>query len=266
VIPLDEIAVVIPANNEELLVARCLESVVRSAEHLRSELGARAPRVSITLVADSCTDHTVELALAVPGVQVVQIKARSVGTARGAGAEQALERFARRSLASESYRSARRGHALERLWIANTDADSEVPKQWMLQQWSLARGGVDVVIGTVQPDFADLTPPQVQAWRSTHDAGQAVGNVHGANLGVRASRYVAAEGFADDTEHEDVSLVQRLVGAGSTVCATDDARVITSGRRVGRTPGGYAGYLRKTLASDRGVDLNADQPYRLVAG
>jgi hypothetical protein len=68
--------------------------------------------------------------------------------------------------------------------------------------------------------------------------------VHGASLGIRADLYLAAGGFETVTEHEDVSLVDRCRRLGGVVVASDDAEVLTSGRTIGRTPGGYAAYLR----------------------
>jgi hypothetical protein len=77
--------------------------------------------------------------------------------------------------------------------------------------------------------------------------GEANGHVHGANLGVRASVYRSAGGFADLAEHEDIDLVARCRALGATTVASARADVLTSGRQVGRTPGGYAGYLRTSL-------------------
>jgi hypothetical protein len=49
------------------------------------------------------------------------------------------------------------------------------------------------------------------------------------------------------TEHEDVDLVGRAVANGAEPVASDAHAVLTSGRLVGRTAGGYAGYLREQL-------------------
>jgi hypothetical protein len=44
-----------------------------------------------------------------------------------------------------------------------------------------------------------------------------------------------------------VDLVARLRGTGVTITASAAGEVLTSGRRDGRTPGGYAGYLHVSL-------------------
>ena len=223
------IAVVIPARDEEPLVGRCLESVLDA----RRLTEARLPgvRVIVVVVADSCTDATAAVARAVEGVTVVETDAANVGLARSIGVETAV------ALAGGA----------DGLWIANTDADSVVPRRWLLEQVRLARLGTDIVVGTVRPEFADLSPEQVRAWRATHPRGRANGHVHGANLGLRATAYLAAGGFPHLAEHEDVELVERCLLAGATSTATARCEVVTSGRQYGRTPGGYARHLRTEL-------------------
>ena len=132
-------------------------------------------------------------------------------------------------------------------WLACTDADSVVPANWLQVQRRLADSGSDVVVGTVRPDFTDLTELQTRAWLATHQPGVANGHVHGANLGISAAAYLTAGGFAPVSEHEDNDLVARLAAAGFTVTPTAAIEVMTSGRTFGRTPGGYARYLRDDL-------------------
>jgi glycosyltransferase involved in cell wall biosynthesis len=216
---------VIPARNEEELVERCLASVTASYEEAGLE-----PR--ITLVADACSDRTVEIAQRFEGVHVLEVDGGNVGAARGAGVRWAIRRA--RAVTSG-------------IWIANTDADSTVPLNWISLQRELAASGVDLMIGTVRPDFSDLRPAQIAAWAATHTIGEANGHVHGANLGIRASLYEISGGFPALAEHEDVDLVARCAPHTRTVVATDECEVVTSGRQYGRTPGGYAGYLRTEL-------------------
>ena len=106
------------------------------------------------------------------------------------------------------------------------------------------------MIGTVRPDFADLSGAQRDAWLATHPVGYANGHVHGANLGIRGDVYRAAGGFPALAEHEDVDLVSRARLAGARVVVSDGGCVLTSGRTTGRTPGGYARHLREDLVRD----------------
>lgn len=230
--PVTAVHVVVPAHDEERLVGRCLDALAVAARRA-VDTGLRA---TVTLVLDACTDGTGAVAAAarlpVPLV-VHEVRARNVGVARAVGANSAL----------------RASHApLDTTWLLHTDADSQVPPGWIVDHVALADAGADVVVGTVRPDAADLTAAQLLAWAGSRVPGRPNGHVHGANLGLRASRYVDAGGFAPEPLHEDVLLVERLRQMpGVVVVASDVVDVLTSGRTVGRAPGGYARYLREDL-------------------
>ena len=238
--------VVVPARDEEKLVERCLASIVEAHRFARVSLGERCPHLAVVLVADSCTDRTAELARGIPGVTVLELGAANVGTARAAGIRFALERLTLQHPGTDGGAGAL---DTAQVWIANTDADSMVPPQWISSQVALADSGIDLMLGTVRPEFADLSAAQIRIWKATHLPGRPSGNVHGANLGVRASSYLAAGGFFDHAEHEDVDLVRRLRENDARWVTTDECEVITSGRRVGRTPGGYASFLALQAAA-----------------
>ncbi|MDQ1124328.1 glycosyl transferase [Microbacterium trichothecenolyticum] len=127
-------------------------------------------------------------------------------------------------------------------------ADSAVPLDWITHQLDLMDAGIDLVLGTVRPDFADLSVRHVAYWRATHHRGRPAGNVHGANLGVRASTYAAAGGIPDLAEHEDVALVRAVRALGARERVSDAHEVETSGRLAGRTPAGYAAFLARVHA------------------
>lgn len=215
------IAVVIPARDEADRIDACLHSVRVAAARVASTV-----EVDVVVVADGCVDDTAARARSHAGVVVIELEGGGVGAARAAGVTAAL------------------GAGAD--WIANTDADSTVPGDWLAVQLEFGEAGVDALVGTVRPDFSELTPEQRAVWEETHRDGRSIGHVHGANLGIRASAYLAAGGFTDAVEHEDTALVDRLERVGRVV-ATGRAEVVTSGRPVGRTPGGYARYLREDL-------------------
>jgi hypothetical protein len=106
----------------------------------------------------------------------------------------------------------------------------------------MADAGVDLVTGTVEPDD-ELDAATRARWRVRHLLRDGHPHVHGANLGVRLTAYDAAGGFDPVEVHEDVALVERVRASGATCLATASIHVRTSGRTVGRTPGGFAGYL-----------------------
>ncbi|WP_417374495.1 glycosyltransferase [Glutamicibacter protophormiae] len=225
---IEAMAVVIPVRNEQDLLERCLESVRAAAEVAREN----GTPVSLWVVLDVCTDESARIAAKFPAATIA-VDARSVGVARAAGVRAALRTFRR--------------VPLERVWIAHTDADSMVPAHWLIHQAALADSGADVVVGTVRPDFRDLSAAQIDAWHARHVPGVANGHVHGANLGTRASVLVEAGGFPRIPAHEDVQVVERMRARDATIIATDGAWVLTSGRQAGRAKGGYADYLRTQL-------------------
>ena len=73
-------------------------------------------------------------------------------------------------------------------------------------------------------------------------------HVHGANMGFRADSYWQVGGFAALASGEDVELVARFESAGLQIARDAQLSVLTSRRRVGRAPGGFAAHLRSLLA------------------
>ena len=231
----EAVLVVVPVHDEEDL----LDAGLRALD-VAAESAAGVVDVSVTVVLDGCTDRSPEIAARFP-FRVVRASARNVGAARATGVEVALADLAAR----------RPGVSPAKVWVASTDADSQVPAHWITEHAAIARTGADLVIGTVRPDVRDLTPAQRAAWSATHVPGVANGHVHGANLGIRASVYLAAGGYPAIAEHEDVELVAAARRLGVREVATDACWVLTSGRTVGRTPGGYARHLRDSLVAAR---------------
>ncbi|MDH6182126.1 glycosyltransferase involved in cell wall biosynthesis [Microbacteriaceae bacterium SG_E_30_P1] len=227
---IEEVCIVVPARDEAERLPSCLIALSTAMAHLRrSHPGVR---VRVTLVLDSCQDDSVEVVrFALRGLlsvaETLTVDVASVGSARSIGVLRALERT----------RS-----AADRVWIANTDADSRVPAEWLSNQLALADAGADVTLGTVLPELHDLSPARRAAWGSREDASPP-GAVHGASLGIRASVYRDVGGFEPVREHEDSRLVAAARDAGARVVNLDGSPVTTSARLVGRTPGGFAGYL-----------------------
>ena len=223
------IFVLIPARNEESLLPRCLASVHRAVERVRNLASA-----DVILAADQCTDRTAIIASSYlqKGLgSVVEVDAGAAGTARFMAAQFALRRLTR---------------PLHRCWLANTDADCVVPPNWLTDQLQLAVGGVEGIAGTVDVDsFADFGPHVARRFRETYtiEADGTHPHVHGANLGVRGDAYVAAGGWPWIETGEDHDLWGRLRGLERRVVSTSRIQVLTSGRRCGRAPRGFADRL-----------------------
>jgi glycosyltransferase involved in cell wall biosynthesis len=223
-----EVAVLIPAHNEEALVARCLESVMQAIDALAANV-----RATVVLVSDASTDRTAEIGrkLIGPRGHVLHTRAGTVGTARAYAAS-----FAMKNTVTP----------FSKIWLANTDADCMVPRAWLADQIQLAASGIEAVAGIISVDNFDEHGPEVPArFRATYSiyADGTHPHVHGANLGVRADRYVAAGGWADLKTAEDHDLWRRLRRNGTRVLSSARLQVVTSGRRVGRAPHGFAGAL-----------------------
>ncbi len=219
---LNRVAVVVPAHDEEALLPGCLAALAVAAAEVD------AP-VSITVVADACSDRTADLAAAA-GARVVAVRARNVGVARATG-------FARVT-----------GGDPRGLWLATTDADSRVPPSWLSRQLALA-DRVDVVAGAV--DVVDWSEwpnwlPEVYAARYAREPD----HVHGANLGLSAEAYLAVRGFAALASGEDNHLVGLLRVAGYRVAHPTDDPVLTSARRSARCAGGFGAHLGELVEPD----------------
>ncbi len=229
--PIERVVVVVPVRDEQDLLGRCLTALEVAVTRLVSE--RPGIRCGVTVVLDRCTDGSADVVAGFPSVRVVVSDAGSAGAARACGLRGLDDDVAAAST-----------------WVANTDADSVVPAHWLTGQVELAEAGTDLVVGTVAPDPGDVDTGVLDRWWAAHRLGDEHEHVHGANLGFRLDAYRAVGGYAPLAEHEDLDLVVRLRARGGAV-ATDDVRVLTSGRQHGRTPGGFARYLRELAASTR---------------
>ena len=218
----------VPAHNEEVLLPRCLHSVIAASEML-SGLATS----DIVVAVDRSTDRTYDLAKKMLRGRgsVITTQMGAVGNARRLAAEASLRRY--------------RG-PLERCWLANTDADSWVPNFWLIKQIALAEHGVSAVAGTITVDsFEGHRSETEQRFRESYhvEPDGRHNHVHGANLGFRADVYRRAGGWKDFETAEDHDLWRRIVNTGAQCCSTDWIKIITSGRRIGRAPNGFAAAL-----------------------
>ena len=238
------VGVVVPAHNEQDLLPSCLASVRRAAQ------AARGVPVHLVVVADACRDRTARAARR-GGASVVTISARNAGAARAAGAREVLRRTGHLDPAN--------------VWLATTDADTLVPARWLHQQARYAGQGWDAIAGTIRvADWSGYPPGMRSLFRERYErepyepdehnapsdsrAGQHT-HVHGANLGFRASAYLAAGGFPALATAEDHALVAALTAGGGRVLRTRALPVVTSARRDSRAPNGFSHYLTQLEAT-----------------
>jgi len=227
------VGVVVPACNEESSVEACLDSILESLS--TSSLVCAS---WVVVAADSCRDRTVDIArsrLSGRGT-VVECYAESPGVARRLGAEAVLQHFA--------------NYPLERVWIANTDADSYPAKDWIHQQLSLAEQGYGAVAGIVRVEsIGTLRPETIHTVLDDyvfHSDGTHP-HVHGANLGFRGDAYLDAGGWSNLRLAEDHCLWSRVRAKGWRIASSIGSVVTTSGRLIGRAKGGFADNLRQKV-------------------
>jgi glycosyltransferase involved in cell wall biosynthesis len=219
------VAVVIPAADEERRIGRCLAAVAAARRHLHHRNATIAVRTVVVL--DGCQDHTPVIAATSREVQTVVIAARSAGEARGAGASASLEGAGPPS----------------ELWLANTDADSQVPVNWLTGMVAEASLGAHLVLGTVIPS-GELTPRTRAEWLSRHHLRDGHPHVHGANFGIRADVYLNLGGWPAVVTGEDTELAGRAERTGHLrISRTASIPVLTSVRQDGRAPNGFSRYL-----------------------
>lgn len=229
---IDRVAVVVPAHNEDQHLDRALSALRTAADALQRE--RPGIQLSITVVLDSCTDRSADIAAGYvasdPRFAAVHVRLGSTGASRAAGVQ----------AAAGLWKGLWAGH----VWLANTDADSAVPENWLVRQVELADAGADAVLGSVEPDPAGTDPAILRRWLERHPFREDHPHIYGANFGVRASAYLAAGGFPRMRVHEDRILVENLRKQAYRVLATDTIRVLTSGRTHARAPQGFGAYLR----------------------
>lgn len=217
------IIVAIPARNEEHDIAACLRSVASAARRCDA-------RVEVVVAADSCCDATFDVARATPmngvGLSIIEGEWASAGSARASAVALGMSHV---------------GSSHQLVWIANTDADCEVPDDWCRRQIDLAER-CDAVSGIVDLDPERTDPMVYRAFLGSYDlGGDSHPHVHGANFGVRADAYLAVGGWAMGVKvGEDHLLWNSLQASGYRLRQDPALTVRTSARTSSRVVGGFA--------------------------
>ena len=231
------VGVVIPARNEAATIGRCVESIIAAHENC-----GRPARLWIVVAADACDDLTATVARAALGSfgEVIECESRSSGTARRLGASAVMQHF--------------RDASSPTIWLANTDADSHVPSDWLKLHLDHADDGATAVAGIVTLDSQGARTDVLRLHRETYElrSDGSHGHVHGANLGVRADAYLDAGGWSHLRVAEDHCLWRRLRLRGWRLRSCVKSAVITSARLHGRAVGGFADALRRRVEPEHG--------------
>ncbi|MEJ8574365.1 glycosyltransferase family 2 protein [Microbaculum marinum] len=248
-----DVAVVIPARNEEARIDRCLEALALQGP-------AALARTFIVLVANNCTDMTVgravdaarRLGLALHALDLVFPDGGSVGLARQVGCRTAL--------------TLQPGLG----YILTSDADGRVAPDWVANSVRHLET-VDAVCGRFHADPAEeaLLPDHIrpaaaleyiyfqaslefESLLRTHSSTSRPhhGQAGGASLGFRVDAFEALGGFRDMICGEDREIIRRFKDRGYRVRHADDVRVVVSCRLDGRAPGGMADSISRRIADN----------------
>jgi glycosyltransferase involved in cell wall biosynthesis len=232
------VGIVVPAQNEEETITGCIESILRSCSATEDAVDCW-----IVVASDHSTDRTVERARRAlgPHGEVIECNVESAGAARRSGCEAVLAHF--------------QAVPRERLWLANTDADTFVTSDWLSVHLAAADQGAAAVAGIVMLDeFAVHEAGAREAFKRTYLTERDThGHVHGANLGLRADAYLETGGWSHLKLAEDHCLWRRLRQNGWRVASPTNSVVTTSGRLKGRAAGGFADTLSRLLDAPASV-------------
>jgi cellulose synthase/poly-beta-1,6-N-acetylglucosamine synthase-like glycosyltransferase len=226
------VGIVVPAHNEADRIDRSLATVRRALEHACLQRVA----IEIVVISDSSTDTTADRARQALRKQdsVLEIDRQNAGAARLAGFDLLL--------------SASEGLPSETVWLATTDADTLVPRDWIMRQLRWWRRGADAVAGMVAPlswwEQTSTVQQRYEVHMSSLGTGQGHPHVHGANLGVTRDAYCAAGGMPPISSGEDRAFCNSVKAVGRKVFHVSDVVVETSTRRKGRAPDGFSCLLR----------------------
>ncbi|MBN9230002.1 MAG: glycosyltransferase [Legionella sp.] len=220
---INHLCILIPAKDEEEFIARCLHAILNALHYVSIP-------TSIVLGVDSSTDKTAVIGRKILSGHgtVLEMKQQNVGATRRIITEYALAQI--------------KGYT-NNCWLAHTDADCQVPENWLSLQLELATQGIQGITGIVKVDNYREHSPTVQKLFEDHYQINRDGthpHVHGANFGCRADAYIKAGGWNELLTGEDHDLWNRLKQLKIPLKSAAELYVTTSGRLEGRAPMGFA--------------------------
>jgi len=250
-----DIAVIIPARDEEDRIAACLTALA----------GQYTARVTVIVVLNNTTDRTGDIARNIAGrhdldlivLDHILAEDQGVGTARRIGCNHALQ-------------------GLPHLrYLLTTDADCIVAPDWIarnlthLQTVDAVCGKVDLITGEadildgMDRHFATLEGTYrklVQDIYARHapgcgDIAGTHGEAAGASLAFSRLAYLAVGGFDPVICGEDRRIVRAFRGSGHSVRHASDVTVQASCRLMGRAAGGMSDALKARIG---GTDYKID--------
>ena len=255
------VAIALPAKDEEAQLPACLASLNRAA-------AVYGGSVSVVVLANDCTDATIEIARRVD-LRHVRLRLVSVSLLDGARHAGWARRLALDAAADLL--------AAPSDVLASTDADTCVAPDWIVRNVAHLRRGVAAVAGraltrrderrSLGDDAArrlnllgryytaldwlraERSPEPHDAWPRHYYEG-------GASIALSLGWYRAIGGAPTPPVAEDRALFAAVRAAGGLVRHPLDVRVFTSSRLEGRAPGGMADAFARWISQPDDAPLH----------
>ena len=249
--------VAIPARNEEAYLSRCLCALGAQ----RQITGEPLPPGSfgIVLLLNNCEDGSAELAKAIlqdfpAPLRVIECDLPPSLAHAGGARRRAMDEAA-------AWLESAGGDGL----LLTTDADSRVDPYWIAANIAAWKRGADAVAGRIALDLDDAARLPEHLHRRgrleaaygdklieiaaildprPHNPWPHHATASGASLAVALATYRSIGGLPDLALGEDRGLIAALEAHDARTRFAPDIEVITSGRLVGRAPGGVADTIR----------------------
>ena len=245
---MNDAVIAIPVRDEAKRIGACLAALSRQS----------VPAGHIVLLLNNCTDGTAEVIKELaPGPHRLHIVERSLhGPCASAGVARSLAMAYAASLIGEGV-------------ILTTDADAEVPDDWVERNLRALQEGADAVCGqaVIDPLEALLIPAHLHEDDAREVAyGQLLDEIEsmvlpdpadpwprhredsGASIAITASMFRSVGGVPPLSSGEDRALIDKLRSIDGRVRHDPQIRVVVSGRTEGRAPGGMADTIRRRMA------------------
>ena len=225
------VGVVVPVHNEQELLGSALVALEGSLALLTDSRLV----CGVAIVLDSCDDASYHVAeewrrdmrrrWPVMSILVIECQSRNVGIARALGCAALLKHWT--------------SIDATQIWLATTDADSQVPATWLSTQVRAHEAGADLWTGRVTVNDWNTYDPQTRKrWIMTYEAEEYP--IHGTSMGFNALRYLEAGGFPHLSTGEDREMCVLLAECGARSVHDASIRVLTSARRSARAPLGFS--------------------------
>jgi GT2 family glycosyltransferase len=248
--------VAIPVRNEEERLPACLRALARQ----RSRSGQSIPQalVRVVLFANNCKDQSGSLGRSLGELWSLNIRVVEASLPLGA----AHAGNARRAAMDLAETWLEEGCEKEGV-ILTTDADSQVAPTWIAENLAAFEVGAEAVLGRIDLDEDGKLLPDALHRRGEledryerlltelswlldpleHNPWPHHATISGASLGITRKAYCRVGRLPRVPLGEDKALIALLSRHDARIRYCPTAHVITSGRTLGRAPGGVADTL-----------------------